>query len=116
MADRRVFTVQRGSVHRVLIAAASGEDITDITITVDLHRLPGGRNSYTPIPDVAASYTMIAFDGDDDRGEGWYAELDEAETADLKPGIYLAVPTVTAGGEILNLEVPDLWLLEIVGS
>ena len=54
MADRRVFTVQRGSVHRVLIASALTDDISDITITVDLQRLPGGRNSYTPLAATAA--------------------------------------------------------------
>ena len=108
MADRPVASYTVGVERTELIASALGDDTTSHECRVTYRRLPGGRNSYMPLPDIAYEPVMSAFAGDVTRGEGFYVTTESAAT--LKPGIYQADAYVTQGpASIAHFE----WIVEV---
>lgn len=108
MADRPVAALTLGVERTELLASALVDDITGHACSVTYRRLPGGRNSYTPLSDIAYEPPVTAFAGDATRGAGFYVttEID----ATVKPGIYQADAYITSGGSsIAHIE----WLVEV---
>lgn len=108
MADRPVATYTIGVERTELIASALVDDITGHVCSVTYRRLPGGRNSYSPLSTVEYEPPVATFAGDATRGGGFYVTTETDAT--LKAGIYQADAYVTHGASsIAHIE----WLVEV---
>lgn len=108
MADRLTLAVTVGVEASCVIASELGESTAGLTCTAALRRLPGGRNSYLPLPATAYTATVTAFAGDATRGPGFTVTI--ADDAALSPGVYQAnAYIVQAGNTIETLE----WIVEV---
>lgn len=109
MADRPVASYTVGVERSELIASALADDITGHECSVTYRRLPGGRNSYSPLSAIAYEPVVTAFAGDATRGDGFYVTTETDAT--VKPGIYQADAYVTQGASsIAHIE----WLVEVI--
>lgn len=111
MSERAVYTIRRGADYEFVLASEVGDDITGYTCTAKAKRLPGGVNSYTPASAVAATFAVMSFAGDTDRGPGWYLSLTDVQTLALDPGIYMADALLENGA---NDYITKSWVLEVV--
>lgn len=108
MADRPVASYTVGVERTELIASALADDTTGHECSVTYRRLPGGRNSYSPLSTVEYEPVVSAFAGDATRGDGFYITTETDAT--VKPGIYQADAYVTQGASsIAHIE----WLVEV---
>lgn len=108
MADRPVAPCTVGVERTEIIASALGDDTTGHDCVVTYRRLPGGRNSYSPLSAVAYSPVITDFAGDATRDAGFYVTTEADAT--LKPGIYQADAYITQGvASIAHIE----WLVEV---
>lgn len=108
MADRPVVVFRIGIERTEIIATALGESTTGLDCAVIYRRLPGGRNSYSPLSATAYSPVITAFAGDATRGPGFYVTTES--DAVLSPGIYQANWYITDGGTPI---AGDDWLVEV---
>ena len=111
MSERQIFSIHPGQTHSLLLSSPLGSSFT-ATAEVTVHRLPGGRNSYSYTTAPAASYTVTEFAGDATRGPGWYVTLFPADTETLATGTWLAVPVVTYSSPSAYVDPPERWVLE----
>lgn len=113
MSERALFTVRRGETHTLTLASPLSSSYT-ATINVPIHRLPGGRNSYSPAASASETYSQSTFAGDVSYGPGWYLTLSNAETAALDRGVYVAIPVISYTAPSTEVDKPLQWLLEVI--
>lgn len=112
MSDRGIYPVRQGADHQLTLASKLGDTFT-ATCTAAIHRLPGGRTSNTPDPDVTTTYTVTTFAGNATYGPGFYLTLQDTVTSGLEPGVYWAQATIIYTAPSVWTQKTDPWLLEI---
>lgn len=110
MSDRPVHIMAQGIGAVFVIWSELADDITGYTCEAQVRRMPGGLNSRSPLAAVVLEPAVTAFAGDSTRGDGFNVAIDDAESADLKPGIYQVDADISYSASVVDRLT---WLLQV---